>query len=392
MHINLKKKNCLFGKYLIDFVVIIYISLISFIISIFQFKKNCSDIVILRLDALGDLFLWLSSASEIRKKHEKKHITLICRHEYEAFLKSFHMFDSLIPINLNMFFSSPKYHVKMINKIRMHKYKLLLCPMFSRAIKSDVIAKLINADKKIGYLGDKSSIRKLTRLITNKWYTELVINKFSNDVKHEINNNYNFLKHIGIHEKPKIFSPPLKASPKLNLPSKYYVLFPGSSNKYRNWSIKYFSEVIKFINLSYKIIPVLCGGSSEIEISKELINLNKSINFISIVNETSISDLIDVIARAKFVLTNETAATHISASVNTLCFTILGGGHFGRFAPYDDFLDRINNNVIFKKLECFNCNWKCTKITDQENTYPCINNIKPLDVIKKIKSGFNVKF
>ena len=106
-------------------------------------------------------------------------------------------------------------------------------------------------------------------------------------------------------------------------------------------------------------MPVICGGVSEIDISKKLIELNKSIKHISLVNSTSILDLVDIIDKAELVITNETAATHIAASVNTLCFTVLGGGHFGRFAPYPKTLNQNQNRVIFNKLECFNCNWYC---------------------------------
>ena len=145
---------------------------------------------------------------------------------------------------------------------------------------------------------------------------------------------------------------------------------------------------MEFINKKYNLFPVICGGISEMNLSNMLKKLNRSIKYTSLVHDTSILDLVDVISKAKFVLTNETAASHISASVNTLCFTILGGGHFGRFAPYHDSLEQKNNKVIFRKLECFNCNWKCKIIKDNEDVYPCISNIQPSDIISVINSKF----
>ena len=149
MHINYKKNIFYrFIRQLIDLFVILYFIIFKLILSIFRQKNKYKGIVILRLDALGDLFLWLSSANEIQKKYRGKHITLVCKEEYLEFLKSLNLFNTLIPINLNKFYKNPIYHFHTINRIAKHSYDLLLSPMYSRSIKCDVLAKLIFAKKK----------------------------------------------------------------------------------------------------------------------------------------------------------------------------------------------------------------------------------------------------
>ncbi len=392
MHINYKRNIFYrFIRQLIDLFVILYFIIFKLILSIFRQKKKYKGIIILRLDALGDLFLWLSSANEIRKKYRGQHITLVCKEEYLEFLTSLNLFNILIPINLNKFFKNPIYHFHTINRISKQSYDLLLSPMYSRAIKCDLLAKLIFAKEKIGCFGDNSSIRKFTKVITNNWYSELVSSNSSPNTIHEIFSNFHFLNHIGIQELPNIFSLRSKYNSKFNFSTKYFVLFPGSSNKFRNWDIGKFSDSVEFIYKKYSFLPVICGGVSEIDISKKLIELNKSIKYISLVNSTSILDLVDIIAKAELVITNETAATHIAASVNTLCFTVLGGGHFGRFAPYPKTLNQNQNRVIFNKLECFNCNWYCSIIKKNELTYPCINKISSSNLISQIDKELNKK-
>ena len=203
MHINYKKNIFYrFIRQLIDLFVILYFIIFKLILSIFRKKKKYKGIVILRLDALGDLFLWLSSANEIRKKYRGKHITLVCKEEYVEFLTSLNLFNTLIPINLNKFFRNPIYHFHAINRIVKHSYDLLLSPMYSRAIKCDVLVKLIFAKKKIGCSGDNSSIRKLTKVVTNNWYSELVSPSSSANPIHETFSNFQFLNHIGIQKPP----------------------------------------------------------------------------------------------------------------------------------------------------------------------------------------------
>jgi hypothetical protein len=34
----------------------------------------------------------------------------------------------------------------------------------------------------------------------------------------------------------------------------------------------------------------------------------------------------------------------------------MGGGHFGRFYPYDD---PKKHRMVFKEMDCFNCDWHC---------------------------------
>ena len=104
MHINnIKKISCIVIKNLIEIFVILYFFFITLILSFFSYKNKSFLIVILRFDALGDLFLWLSCAEVIRKKYKQSHITLICKEEYYEFLSSLNLFDSLVPVNLNKF-------------------------------------------------------------------------------------------------------------------------------------------------------------------------------------------------------------------------------------------------------------------------------------------------
>ena len=55
------------------------------------------------------------------------------------------------------------------------------------------------------------------------------------------------LNHIGIQELPNTFSLKSKYNSKFNFNTKYFVLFPGSSNKFRNWNIGKFSDSVEFI-------------------------------------------------------------------------------------------------------------------------------------------------
>jgi len=79
---------------------------------------------------------------------------------------------------------------------------------------------------------------------------------------------------------------------------------------------------------------VICGGVTERQLGEALITI-MDIPVLNMVGETSLSELVSVIKEAQFLLGNETSAVHIASAVATPAFCLLGGGHYGRFMPYD---------------------------------------------------------
>jgi len=61
-------------------------------------------------------------------------------------------------------------------------------------------------------------------------------------------------------------------------------------------------------------------------------------------------------------------------ATQTKAVCILGGGHFGRFAPYPGHLTN-KPTCIFEKMDCYNCNWDCKFKTAENIPYPCISGV-----------------
>ena len=59
---------------------------------------------------------------------------------------------------------------------------------------------------------------------------------------------------------------------KLKLNFRYFVILLALINSLRNWKPQNFIDISKFICKKYNLIPVICGGHSEISLSK--INYN----------------------------------------------------------------------------------------------------------------------
>lgn len=66
--------------------------------------------------------------------------------------------------------------------------------------------------------------------------------------------------------------------------------------------------------------------------------------------------LVDLVASAAVVITAETSTAHIAAALNRPALVIIGGGHYGWFAPWRRSAAQV---WLTKPLPCFNCNWRC---------------------------------
>lgn len=66
--------------------------------------------------------------------------------------------------------------------------------------------------------------------------------------------------------------------------------------------------------------------------------------------------LVRLVASAALILTAETSAAHIAAALNRPAVVLIGGGHYGWFAPWGRSARQV---WLTNRLPCFNCNWQC---------------------------------
>ena len=176
-----------------------------------------------------------------------------------------------------------------------------------------------------------------------------------------------------------------------SLTSKDYILiFIGASTPRKLWRKQNYVDLIKAIKGNYIVVS---GGKGEgkiwNEIKKEFpcecIN-----HVIDLIGKTSLMELFSLIKHAKYIITNDTSASHITVLTRTPSICLLGGGHYGRFQPYE--IEKISEEdkkilpkVVNYEMDCYGCNAICKYIKDKETTWPCIENITVEQVLEKIK-------
>ena len=97
-------------------------------------------------------------------------------------------------------------------------------------------------------------------------------------------------------------------------------------------------------------------------------------------------DLVELIRASRLLIGNETSAVHIAVAVDTPSVCILGGGHYGRFMPYElADGDAPRPAVAMHKMPCFGCDWRCSQPHQPGKAMPCIAAVSVADVVNAIK-------
>jgi ADP-heptose:LPS heptosyltransferase len=350
-----------------------------------------SGVALIRLDAIGDFIIWSDSAKEFRKFYPSQKITLITNAICAELARELPYWDEVMPVKLEHLSSRKLIHrLFFLFRIRSSNFQVAIQPTFSRNLMhGDSVIRATHANYRIGSVGDGDSCTLEDRLIGNSWYTLLV--PATSKPLMELMRNAEFIHHLtGVKHSINLPKLPIKAGKQMGFQSPFFMVFPGASMVGRRWTKESFVEVIHEMNDVYGWSTVLCGNSSEFKVCEE-IAAKVSTPCINMAGKTTLLELVELIRQAKILVSNETSAAHIGLAVGTITLCLLGGGHFGRFFPYPEYLSGNKQIIAFNEMSCFNCNWQCTQPYVMGDPLPCIAAISVHSVIDKIHRAIELK-
>ncbi len=349
------------------------------------FFKKKEGVLLVRLDLIGDFVLWLDSAQAYRRLYPRTKITLVVNSACGELAEALPHWDNVIGVDVHKLRTNYLYRFGILTRLRWHNFATAIQPTFSRELVGDITVRASNAPNRLGYEGDLHNITKSLKAKADHWYTRLIVNDLSQTM--ELNVNAHFVRQLGcpdfLSNVPVI--PPIKSvGSRPILAHPYIVICPGASWRPRMWPVEKFAELIEHLQFHLSVHIVLCGGKDESSICEELVRKTDDNSIINLTGKTTLIELTNVIRSAELVISNESSPIHIAAAVNTPSVCIQGGGHFGRFLPYqvecaDTGLTPI---AIFEKMECFNCHWRCKFLPEAGATVPCVTGVTTNQVFK----------
>jgi ADP-heptose:LPS heptosyltransferase len=356
-------------------------------------KTNPNTLLIIRLDAIGDYLLFRNFLIAIKssKKYKNYKVTLCGNIIWKTLAEEFDKdaVDEFIWIDRSKFYKNIRYKFDLLKKIRKKGFETAVVTTYSREILyDDLIINSTRAKNRIGSEGSNDSHVKWKRnLFTDKYYTRLIPTS-APDIFEFYYNKIFF--DILLEEPADIKAPQINTS-QINLdfvlPMPYVVLFPGASRKEKTWSHNNFKEIAEFLINEFSYNIIITGGEKEKQISPSIYNSLPEGKVLNLTSKTTLPGLAKIINESEMLVSNETAAVHIAASVNKTFICISNGERFGRFHPYPqeifdkayyiyppEIMNNLNNIELLKNKYRFSSDLN-------------INEIKPQtvkDVIKKI--------
>ena len=335
-----------------------------------------NGVALIRLDAIGDFIVWLDSAKAYRGIYPSERIVLIANTSWAEFAMTLPYWDEVLPVDPLRFSRFGKYRFYCMKKISSYGFSVAIHPGYSRRTSlGDSIVRATQATHKIAPVRDRmnSVVPDRERKIADAWYSRIVPSP--PDEIMELDRNTDFLNQMTGR---RLFAPSLPKLPPsqrshLDLGA-YFIVVPGAGWQGRMWRIANFCSVILRVREKYGLRAVICGGSSEMTLCQRILDEVKG-DAVNYAGKTSLLDLADLIAGARVVVTNETAAVHFATAVGTPSVCIIGGGHFGRFVPYPEKFSGVKPIVANFHMICYGCNWSCTEIYAYGNPVPCIDKI-----------------
>jgi len=353
-------------------------------------RSRTDGVLIVRVDAIGDFVVWLDAAKEYRKIFADRTLVLLANDKCEFFAEAFPYWDMVWLVDPVKFYTSLRYRYECLKKIRKIKFAISIQPTYSRNFfVGDSITLSSNAGIKIGYQGDTNNTPRFLKRFSDRKYSKLIESKSGTMM--ELIRNADFVRKIGLHDFKaginKLDIDISNISDIYRYPYDYCIIFPGGSDPLRRWPIEKYYELAKRITEEYSV-RVVCLGAEMDDREIEAAQWEHGYLDFHYKQRLNLRELVYLISRAEFIVSNETSAVHIAASLDVLCVCILGGGHFKRFVPYET-ENEVNMRMpfpVFKKMDCYGCNWSCKREVEKGRCAPCIEKINVEDVLACIEA------
>ena len=342
--------------------------------------------------SLGDGAMFSCALKNIREIYprDKYEITMACQKGLNKIYEASKLFDKVLSFNFTKATVNLKERNELYKELRKTRYDILLDPIGIEDCSTNVlVSRAICSKEKIGIINYGRNV-KCSEKIYKKVYTKLL--EVNEPKMHLIDHYFEFFNQLGNMNKEPEFvdlpSEPLKE--KIN--EEYFIVYPSASTEYKRWPIDRFAEITKRVYQKTKLTLIVCGTNSDRQTNDELIKLIKDdVKYIDMTGKTSILEYIDLIKKAKFVITNDTGIYHIAVvSEVPVCITA-GAYTYDRYLTYNfKGAEKYKKPyVACVKMECANCDNRCIKSNELEKTWPCLDKVTIEMAWKKVEEMIN---
>ncbi len=342
--------------------------------------------VILRLDAIGDFFLWLQSgAADVTAYARGSHrrVVLVANGAWADYARFLGLWDEVIAVDPGRLMRRPVYRLKLLMRVRNVGAAMLIQPRAARvALQEDAIARVSGAAIRIGNAGTAVNRSRFLESFADPVYHRLIRVRTDRDV-HELERNDEFVRGLtGAGAHPVDLGARHAVGEQAGL-----ALALGAGQAGRMWPIEKYTAVLRHVIETRPTLPIVMLGAQAQRPLADRLKSQVAGLIQDRVGFTRLDEFVDVIADSKIVVCNDSAAFHVAMALGKKVICILGGGHFGWFAPYPvRHPNAPGARVLCVPMECFWCNWRCRYPRTATGAFKCVDAISVQSAVDSIEA------
>jgi len=328
------------------------------------------SVLLFKPDGIGDFILWSEVYKEFHARHQEATITALVCAPTGAMLRAMfprwgiiempHRPRSTIEFLLMLFKSRklrsiPSHEILVDLRVRRGNWETLYVAM-------------LKADRKVGFASENIGMFGLgrhDRSIFDWILTKPSLLPFKSDKSqcHELKLVDAFRSQFWSLNRT---APPPDLRPFFSSPGRhsaempYWILAPFSGSEIRNYPLDgWLSVFLELKHCGYSPRKLLiCGSRAQKKEGYSFASkLEKVIQCENLCGDLSLDQTAVLLAGSQIVFATESAIGHLSVALRKRTVIVLGGGHYGLFAPWGEAVAPVRWTNV--RLSCYDCNWRC---------------------------------
>lgn len=349
-------------------------------------------VLIVRLDAIGDAILFSGALPDLREAFgDDTELCIACRRESAAVYKSCPELNGVVPIDVRSLGEGPSSAAEVAAPLAAWEPDILIHPTRSRERLSESLVAAVPAGKKIAIEMDFANATAEEGGVFDAGYDSIIPSPSA--AATELDRHADLLRGLGVcggPVRPRV----VLTDEDCETAARVYadagaeghstvVLTPAA-----RWSVRLYPHWPEAVSSALRrrrdVRHVLVlGGSDAVHhadaIADDLEGLLEGLSVVRLCGQLELRTSLAVIARARCCVGNETFSMHAACGLGVPNAVLLGGGHFGRFMPYDGL-----TCAAALPLDCFGCDWHC-----RHDRPHCIQDVPPYVVSAAISAALD---
>jgi ADP-heptose:LPS heptosyltransferase len=346
---------------------------IDLLVALWPVRRPKRGLVVVRMDGIGDMVMFRRALDHYPAAFgiERDEITVLGCHSWRSLADIAFAGFTVVTIDEHAFEKKWLYRLKVALWLRRRNFATAVCDMFMRkAMTADSLVWMSRAKRQVVC---QPFVTERTRA-EYAWYLARATQVIDTGPypTHEGLRHFAFLSAVaGRTIPPEVPSIPWRRQgPKLPPGSRAVVLNFGSNEPGRRWPFDNYLELARRC-LESGLRVVFVGAGQEAFAKPRIAALGNA-NAIDTIGALSLPELIDLLAAAACVVSNDTGPGHLALGVGAPTVLIAGGGHFGCFVPYPEAIRPTRAVFLAEAMECYHCLWRCPKRTSPADPFPCV--------------------